>query len=179
MRRRVLARLIAIQRAVARHDLIEFTRGTAVHGRLRLVQALSPWLWLRRRHAGDRGQRLRLALEELGPVFVKFGQAISTRRDLLPPDIANELVKLQDNVPPFDGEVARRIAETALGAPVTALFGSFDPTPLAAASIAQVHAATLPDGREVIVKILRPGMREQIARDIEVLYALARFADRH
>ncbi|HUG72090.1 MAG TPA: ubiquinone biosynthesis regulatory protein kinase UbiB [Steroidobacteraceae bacterium] len=175
----MLARLIAIQRAVARHDLIEFTRGTAVHGRLRLVQALSPWLWLRRRHAGDRGQRLRLALEELGPVFVKFGQAISTRRDLLPPDIANELVKLQDNVPPFDGEVARRIAETALGAPVTALFGSFDPTPLAAASIAQVHAATLPDGREVIVKILRPGMREQIARDIEVLYALARFADRH
>jgi ubiquinone biosynthesis protein len=179
MRRRVLARLITIQRAIARHGLVEFTRGTAFHGRLRLVQALSPWLWLQGRHEGSRALRLRLALEELGPVFVKFGQAISTRRDLLPPDIANELVKLQDNVPPFDGEVARGIAETALGAPVTALFGSFDTTPLAAASIAQVHAATLPDGREVIVKILRPGMREQIARDVEVLYALARFADRH
>src|SRR5690606_15630870 len=82
----------------------------------------------------------------------------------------------QDQVPPFDGEVARRIAEEALGVPLQSVFASFDTTPLAAASIAQVHAATLPDGREVIVKILRPGMREQIARDIEVLYELARLA---
>jgi ubiquinone biosynthesis protein len=176
---RVLARLIAIHRALSRHGLIEFTRGTSVHGRLRLLAMVSPWLWFHGPSKGSRGERLRLALEELGPVFVKFGQAISTRRDLLPPDIAGELVKLQDRVPPFDGEVARRIAEEALGQPVTQLFRRFDSTPLAAASIAQVHAAELADGREVIVKILRPGMREIIARDVEVLYALADLANRY
>jgi ubiquinone biosynthesis protein len=176
---RVLARLIEIHRVLARHGLIEFTRGTSVHGRLRFVSAVSPWLWFRGSSQGTRGARLRQALEELGPVFVKFGQAISTRRDLLPPDIADELVKLQDAVPPFDGEVARELIETALGQPVSKLFRRFDITPLAAASIAQVHAAELPDGREVIVKILRPGMREIIARDIEVLYALARLGNRY
>ena len=176
---RVLARLIAIHRAVARHGLVEFTRGTSVHGRLRLIGALSPWLWLRPHSSGTRALRLRLALEELGPVFVKFGQAISTRRDLLPADIADELVKLQDQVPPFAGETARRVAEEALGRPLETIFRRFDTEPLAAASIAQVHAAELPDGREVIVKVLRPGMREIIQRDIEVLYSLARLADRY
>ncbi len=179
MKLRVLARLVEIHRVLARHGLIEFTRGTSVHARLRFASAVSPWLWFRGSSQGSRGARLRLALEELGPVFVKFGQAISTRRDLLPPDIADELVKLQDSVPPFDGKVARGLIETALGQPVTKLFRRFDTTPLAAASIAQVHAAELPDGREVIVKVLRPGMREIIARDIEVLYALARLADRY
>ncbi|MET0282082.1 MAG: ubiquinone biosynthesis regulatory protein kinase UbiB [Steroidobacteraceae bacterium] len=179
MKWRVLARLIEIHRALSRHGLVEFTRGTSVHGRLRLIGALSPWLWFRGASQGSRGARLRLALEELGPVFVKFGQAMSTRRDLLPPDIADELVKLQDCVPPFDGDTARLIAEVALGQPVAELFRSFDTTPLAAASIAQVHAAELPDGREVIVKILRPGMRGQIDRDIEVLYALADLLDRY
>jgi ubiquinone biosynthesis protein len=176
---RVLARLIAIHRAVARHGLVEFTRGSSVHGRLRLLGSLSPWLWFHGSADGNRGTRLRLALEQLGPVFVKFGQAISTRRDLLPPDIADELVKLQDAVPPFDGELARTLIEESLGQPVSMLFRRFDTTPLAAASIAQVHAAELPDGREVIVKVLRPGMHEVIARDIEVLYALARLVDRH
>ncbi|MDQ2640035.1 MAG: ubiquinone biosynthesis regulatory protein kinase UbiB [Pseudomonadota bacterium] len=179
MKLRVLARIIAIQRALARHGLIDFARGTGVHGRLRLIETVSPWLWFQGRHGGSRGARLREALVELGPVFVKFGQAISTRRDLLPADVADELVLLQDRVPPFDGQVARRLAEEALGVPLASVFSSFDITPLAAASIAQVHAATLVDGREVIVKILRPGMRELIARDIEVLYALARFAARH
>ena len=112
-------------------------------------------------------------------MFVKFGQAISTRRDLLPPDIADELVKLQDRVPPFDGETARTLIEGALGRPVAEVFRNFDTHPLAAASIAQVHAAELPDGREVIVKVLRPGMRELIERDLEVLHALAALADRH
>lgn len=179
MKPRVLRRLIAIHRAVARHGLVEFTRGTSIHGRLRLIGWLSPWLWLRPHSTGPRALRLRLALEELGPVFVKFGQAISTRRDLLPPDIADELVKLQDQVPPFAGETARKVAEESLGQPLETLFRRFDTEPLAAASIAQVHAAELPDGREVIVKVLRPGMREVIARDIEVLYALARLADRY
>jgi ubiquinone biosynthesis protein len=179
MKLRVLGRLIRIHRVLARHGLIEFTRGTSVHGKLRLIGWLSPWLWLQGQSTGSRGLRLRLALQELGPVFVKFGQAISTRRDLLPADIADELVKLQDQVPPFSGEIARQIAAAALGQPLDALFRNFDTEPLAAASIAQVHAATLTDGREVIVKILRPQMREVIARDVEVLYALAELADRH
>ncbi len=179
MKLRVLTRLIRIHRVLARHGLVDFTRGTSVHGKLRLIGWLSPWLWLQGKSEGGRGLRLRLALQELGPVFVKFGQAISTRRDLLPPDIADELVKLQDQVPPFSGETARQIAATALGQPLDQLFGSFETEPLAAASIAQVHAATLTDGREVIVKILRPHMREVIARDVEVLYALAGLADRY
>jgi ubiquinone biosynthesis protein len=176
---RVLTRLIAIHRAMARHGLAEFTRGTPFHTRLRMLALVSPWLWLHGSSKGSRGERLRLALEQLGPVFVKFGQAISTRRDLLPPDIAAELVKLQDAVPPFDGAVARQLIEAALGQPVDKLLRRFDSAPLAAASIAQVHAAELPDGREVIVKVLRPGMHEIIARDIEVLYALAKLVDRY
>ncbi len=179
MKLRVLGRLIRIHRVLARHGLIEFTRGTAVHGKLQLIGWLSPWLWLQARSSGDRGLRLRLALQELGPVFVKFGQAISTRRDLLPADIADELVKLQDQVPPFSGEIARQIATDALGQPLAQLFRQFDTEALAAASIAQVHAATLTDGREVIVKILRPDMRALIERDVEVLYALADLADRY
>ena len=179
MKLRVLVRLIEIHRALTRNGVIEFTRGTSLHGRLRLIGWLSPWLWLHGTSTGSRGQRLRLALEQLGPVFVKFGQAISTRRDLLPPDIADELVKLQDRVPPFSGDMARQLIERSLGRPVGELFAQFETAPLAAASIAQVHAALLADGREVIVKVLRPGMREQIARDIEVLYALADLLDRY
>ncbi|MGH8295176.1 MAG: ubiquinone biosynthesis regulatory protein kinase UbiB, partial [Steroidobacteraceae bacterium] len=123
--------------------------------------------------------RLRLALEELGPIFVKFGQAVSTRRDLLPTDVAHELAKLQDSVPPFPGVVARAIVESAYGRPVSEAFSQFDETPLAAASIAQVHAARLPDGREVVVKVLRPDMRELIERDLEVLDALAELAEKY
>jgi len=179
MRRQVLARLVQIHRVFHRYGLIDYTRGSSLYRRLRWVNALSPWLWMQGSVRGPRGERLRLALQELGPVFVKFGQAISTRLDLLPTDIAQELVKLQDQVPPFPGEVARQLVTEALGAPVAQLFRRFDTEPLAAASIAQVHAAELPDGREVIVKVLRPGMRELIQRDIAVLYALARLGARH
>ena len=105
-----------------------------------------------------RGARLREALIELGPIFVKAGQILSTRRDLLPDDIANELAMLQDRVPPFPGGVARAAIEAALGAPVATLYKSFDETPLASASIAQVHAAQLPDGSDAVVKVLRPGI---------------------
>ena len=115
----------------------------------------------------------------MGPVFVKFGQALSTRRDLLPVDIADELAKLQDRVPPFDSAVAVATIEKTFGLPLGEFFGSFEPTPLAAASIAQVHAATLDGGEEVVVKILRPGMREIIERDLEVLDALAGLADEY
>jgi len=126
---------------------------------------------------------LRLALEELGPIFVKFGQALSTRRDLLPLDIADELAKLQDRVPPFDGQLARETIEAALGKSTAELFVDFDVTPLAAASVAQVHAARLKNadgtpGTAVIVKVLRPAMREFIERDLEVLYAMAQLAER-
>ena len=179
MKLRVVRRLIQIERALVRHGLADFVRETHLYRPLRFLFLASPWTWFQSSSEGSRGVRLRLALEELGPVFVKFGQAISTRRDLLPPDIADELVKLQDCVPPFDGEVARELVEAALGQPVVKLFRRFDITPLAAASIAQVHTAELPDGREVIVKVLRPGMRAIIERDIEVLYALARLADRY
>jgi ubiquinone biosynthesis protein len=133
--------------------------------------------------AQSRGARLRLALQELGPIFVKFGQILSTRRDLVPLDIAEELALLQDRVAPFDGEAARAIVEAALDRPVSAAFDSFDTTPLASASIAQVHAATLPaEGdaapREVVVKVLRPNIEKQIAADIALLKAVAAVVER-
>jgi ubiquinone biosynthesis protein len=137
-----------------------------------------------RRHALPRGDRLRLALEELGPVFVKFGQALSTRPDILPPDIAAELTKLQDRVPPFPGAEARAIVERAFGKPVSELFQDFGDVPLASASIAQVHAATLrPEtpgepGFQVVVKVLRPGVEKQVRRDIALLHTLADLAER-
>jgi ubiquinone biosynthesis protein len=125
-----------------------------------------------------RGERLRLALQELGPVYVKFGQILSTRRDLLPQDIADELALLQDQVPPFPGEEARAIIEKALGEPVSEVFASFDTTPLASASIAQVHPATLHDGREAVVKVVRPGIAKQLRKDIDLLKSIARLAEK-
>ena len=125
-----------------------------------------------------RGERLRLALQELGPVYVKFGQILSTRRDLLPLDIANELALLQDQVSPFPGEQARNIIEEALGEPVDTIFASFDTQPLASASIAQVHPATLHDGREAVVKVVRPGIEKQLRKDIDLLKAIAGIAEK-
>jgi ubiquinone biosynthesis protein len=179
MKLRVALRLLEIQRVLLRHGLDDYVRATHLYRPLRFVLYCSPGVWLERRRAGARGERLRLALQELGPIFVKFGQAVSTRRDLLPGDIADELAKLQDRVPPFDGRVARAHIETSLGKPVTEVFAAFEEAPLAAASIAQVHAARLPDGREVVVKVLRPGMRAVIERDLEVLHALADLAQRY
>lgn len=125
-----------------------------------------------------RGVRIRKSLEELGPIFVKFGQTLSTRRDLLPDDIAEELVKLQDQVPPFSGAEAREIIETSLKEPLETFFRTFDETPLASASVAQVHAATLHNGDEVIVKVLRPGIEGRILTDINLLFELAHLAER-
>ncbi len=125
-----------------------------------------------------RGERLRLALQELGPVYVKFGQILSTRRDLLPLDIADELALLQDRVPPFPGEQARAIIEEALGEPVNEVFASFDTNPLASASIAQVHPATLHDGREAVVKVVRPGIGKQLRKDIDLLKTIAGLAEK-
>jgi ubiquinone biosynthesis protein len=178
MRLRVLARLIQIERVLVRHRLDDFVRATHLYRPLRFVFFISPWTWFQRGSDLSRGARLRLALIELGPIFVKFGQALSTRRDLLPPDIADELAKLQDNVPPFPGSLARAMIERSYGAPLDTRLRDFEETPLAAASIAQVHAAKLPDGRDVIVKVLRPGMKATIELDIEVLYTIAGMAER-
>ncbi len=179
MRLRVVIRLLDIQRALVRHGLDDFVRATHLYRPFRFLVLLSPWTWFQRSTGTTRGQRLRLAFEELGPIFIKFGQALSTRRDLLPADIADELARLQDRVPPFDSSVAVATVEAAYGAPLAEVFAQFDPTPLAAASIAQVHAARLNDGKEVVVKILRPGMRALIERDLEVLEALAGLADEY
>lgn len=127
----------------------------------------------------SRGARLRMALQELGPIFVKFGQILSTRRDLIPADIADELAYLQDRVKPFDGEQAKRQVEAGLGKPISELFARFDvEPPLGSASISQVHSAQLHDGREVVVKVLRPDIEKQIKGDLSLLYTLARIVER-
>src|SRR3989440_4794537 len=176
---RVLLRLIEIQRVLLRHRLDDYVRATHLYQPLRFLFFLSPGVWSERLRGVSRAERLRLALEELGPIFVKFGQAVSTRRDLLPADIADELAKLQDRVPPFPGALARESLERAYGRALPQVFSAFDETPLAAASIAQVHAARLPDGEEVVVKGLRPDMRAVIERDLEGLHALADLAQRY
>ena len=124
-----------------------------------------------------RGERLREALESLGPIFVKFGQVMSTRRDLLPPDIADELARLQDRVPPFESNLAVAIIEKAFGRPLDRIFATFEQTPVASASIAQVHFATLPDGREVAVKVLRPSMKVAIEKDLALMKMMAGWVD--
>lgn len=139
-----------------------------IQGRARLFSALR-WLRLGRQLQAPRGERLRRALESLGPIFVKFGQVLSTRRDLLPADVADELALLQDRVPPFAPDLARAEIERGLGQSLEAIFESFESTPIASASIAQVHFARLKDGREVAVKVLRPGMAVAIERDLELL----------
>ncbi|OUS03670.1 ubiquinone biosynthesis regulatory protein kinase UbiB [Gammaproteobacteria bacterium 54_18_T64] len=127
----------------------------------------------------SRGKRLRQALEELGPVFIKFGQLLSTRPDLIPADICRELDHLQDNVPPFASAQFKAIVEHSLGQPVEQLFQSFDTSPLASASIAQVHAAVLQDGREVIVKAVRPAIKATIEQDCSLMHTLARWIEKY
>jgi ubiquinone biosynthesis protein len=176
---RLFLRLLDIQRVLLRHGLDEFVSSAHLFRPFRFLFYLSPTMWFRRLSSKPRGQRIREALEELGPIYVKFGQSVSTRQDLLPPDIGAELAKLQDQVPPFPGADALAAIEAAYGMPASDVFASFDPEALAAASIAQVHVATLHDGREVIVKILRPGVEEAVRRDLEVLHAIAKLAQRY
>ncbi len=178
MRRlRLVLRLVRIQRTLLRHGLDDIVAVTHLYRPL-------AWVLRPRRDSAEvrsqpQGVRLRRALEELGPIFVKFGQALSTRRDLLPPEIADELAKLQDQVPPFPSEEALAIVEKAFGVRPAEVFADFTPEPLAAASVAQVHAARLRSGEEVVVKLLRPGVRAMIEQDLEVLFALAELARRY
>jgi ubiquinone biosynthesis protein len=178
-RLRLLIRLLSIERVLVRHGLDDLIRATHLLRPVRFVLLLWPGSWGRTRHEGPRAVRIREALEELGPIFVKFGQSLSTRPDLLPDDVAAELAKLQDQVPPFPADQAREILEQAYGRPPEQVFAAFEPEALAAASIAQVHAARLQSGEEVVVKILRPGVQQLIERDIEVLYAIAGLANRY
>jgi ubiquinone biosynthesis protein len=175
---RQFARLLKISAILSRYRLDEFLEATHLYRPMRLLRVIAPW---GRRGVADkpRGERLRLALQEMGPIYVKFGQIISTRRDLVATDIANELALLQDQVPPFPGAEARAIVERALKQPVGELFATFDLEPLASASIAQVHTATLPDGREVVVKVVRPDIRAQIRRDIDLLMTVAALAEKY
>lgn len=168
----------AIQRALIRHGFDQILFAMPILQPLAFVRHLLPWNWVAKPH-GPRAPRIRALLEELGPLFVKLGQMLSTRRDLLPEDIIEELCRLQDRVPPFPGAQARQIVERAYGKPVTEVFQSFDEQPLASASIAQVHCATLHDGREVIVKVVRPGIRRTIERDIGLMRLLAATAERY
>ncbi len=172
-----LARLLKITAVVSRYRLDEFIDAERLPLRYRVLLAMGPWR-LFSVSGRSRGERLRLALEDLGPVFIKFGQMLSTRRDLLPDDIADELARLQDDVPPFPTEQAQRIIETSLKAPISELFASFDAEPLASASVAQVHTATLHSGEAVVVKVIRPGIEPTIRQDIALMFVLARLLRR-
>ncbi len=171
------ARALRIGRVLLRYRLDDLLDGTPAERWLRLMRPFVPRA-SREIAAQSRGARLRLALQDLGPIFVKFGQILSTRRDLVPPDVAEELSLLQDSVAPFDGVQARAIVEKSLGRPVAEAFERFEIEPLASASIAQVHAATLAGGREVVVKVLRPGVERQIAADVSLLSSVAALVDR-
>ena len=167
--RRVL-RLVFIVYTMLRFGLDEVALSSF---RQRWIRALGWTLTLGRRFDQPRGVRLRLAMERLGPIFVKFGQVLSTRRDLLPLDVSDELAKLQDRVPPIPAAQAAALVHKAFGRPTGEVFASFEPEPVASASIAQVHFATMQDGREVAVKVLRPGMLEVIDSDLNLLHTLA------
>lgn len=172
-----LYRLLHIQFVFARHGLDKIVLSIPLLAPLQFLAYLNPWNW-HKKGERSRGERIRNALEELGPIFVKFGQMLSTRRDLLPVDIADELARLQDQVPPFSGERARAIVESVYGCSWSMVFAVFDVVPLASASIAQVHAATLLDGKEVVVKIVRPTIKKLIRRDVALLYAIAGLVER-
>jgi len=165
-----LLRLLKILRVSLRYGLDEYFLG---HERVRVLRPILSAALFWRRLERPRGERLRLALEELGPIFVKFGQLLSTRRDLIPLDIADELAKLQDRVAPFAVEQVYRTLERTYRRPVEQVFERFEPVAVASASVAQVHFAVLPGGREVAVKVLRPNIAPVIAEDVALLNVAA------
>jgi len=172
-----LLRLFQISFTLLRYGLDELVLSLHLFRPLRFLIYFNPY------RIGNKkrtlGERIRLALEDLGPIFVKFGQALSTRRDFIPEEIADELARLQDRVPPFSGEQAKTIIETAFKRPLTEIFSKFDTTPLASASVAQVHAAKLLTGQAVVAKVLRPGINKRIVKDVDLLYAISDLAVRY
>lgn len=173
-----LSRLIRINFILVRYNLDEILFATPWFYPLRFLSYFNPWYWFSK-NKFSRGVRLRLALEDLGPIFIKAGQVLSTRRDLLPDDIADELAKLQDNVPPFDGMLAQKIIEKSLEKKIGEVFSDFDIKALASASIAQVHTATLLNGKSVVIKVLRPHIKKIIDRDLDLLATLASLTDKY
>ncbi len=172
-------RLIHIQRILIEYGLDHFLADTPFELPAKLSLLFHPRRWLSQKQRKlPRGVRIRLALQALGPIYIKFGQILSTRRDLLPDDISDELAKLQDQVPAFNSDQAIAIIEQELGAPIQQLFQHFNDDALASASIAQVHEATLFDGREVVVKVLRPNILPTIQRDVQVMYIMAKMLRR-
>ncbi len=165
-----LFRLLKIKFIALRYGLDEFILS---HARFRVLSVIINTLLFWRSLKQPRAVRLRLALESLGPIFIKFGQILSTRRDLIPPDIAEELSKLQDRVPPFDSALALAVIHQTYHKPAHEVFLEFDATPIASASVAQVHFAVLPDGTPVAVKILRPGIAKVIAQDVALMDTVA------
>lgn len=173
-----LIRLIHINYILAKNGLDNVVVSIRLFAPLRFMVYLNPWNWFRKVQL-TRGEALRKSLEELGPIFIKFGQALSTRPDILPEDIALELSKLQDKVPPFPSVQALAILERTYHMSPYEVFAEFDPIPLASASMAQVHAATLKTGENVVVKILRPHMRRVIEQDLSIMHTIAKLADRY
>ena len=175
---RHLFRLVSINFTLARFGLDQIVLSIHFFRPLYLLGVINPFNWFRSNDLSQ-AERLRLCIESLGPIFIKFGQMMATRRDLFGDEITNELEKLLDQVPPFPLQQAREIVEQQLGLPLEQAFRSFDDEEIASASIAQVYGAELPDGQEVVVKIVRPGIEHKIRQDIEVLMLLARLADRY
>lgn len=173
-----LVRLLHINWVLVKYGLDDVVFATHLFRPFSFLLYFWPPHWFRQTRA-PRAERIRAALEELGPLFVKFGQILSTRRDLLPDDIADELARLQDRVQPFSGVQAREMIELAYKKDIHEVFAEFDETPLASASIAQVHTARLLDGTDVVVKVVRPGIRRVIKRDVSLLYTVARLAERY
>jgi ubiquinone biosynthesis protein len=173
-----LFRLIYINYIIVRYNLDNIIFTTPWFYPLRFLSYFNPWYWYLKNRL-SRAERIRRALEDLGPIFIKAGQIISTRRDLLPEDIAEELSKLQDKVPSFPGKIAVQMIEASLKTNISDVFSEFDTNALASASIAQVHAATLLDGKDVVVKVLRPNIKKIIDRDLDLLAVLAGLAERY
>lgn len=171
-------RLLYINTILAKNGLDQLIVDIHLFTPFRFIVYFNPWNWFRSKKI-SRGEALRKSLEQLGPLFVKFGQALSTRPDILPADIAKELCKLQDAVPPFSSEEALNIIQATYGQSAFEMFDEFELTPLASASIAQVHAAKLKTGQDVVVKILRPGIEKVIRNDLSILRIIATFADRY
>ncbi|MBI05958.1 MAG: 2-polyprenylphenol 6-hydroxylase [Rhodospirillaceae bacterium] len=169
-----IGRLVWVAWTLGRYDALFLITDAKIALSVTWIAGLAP----KRRGLGGRGARLAAALQVLGPSFIKFGQALSTRPDLIGEEVAYELSELQDRLPPFSGEAAKRIVEREFNVPLNELFSEFDIEPVAAASIAQVHLARTIKGDEVAVKILRPGIERAFSRDLELFYWLAALSER-
>ena len=171
-----LFRIIKINQVLTHYQIDKMVLFGTKYRWLVLLNRLFPWNWKAQSKA-SRGERIRLSLEELGPIFIKLGQALSTRKDLLPQDISVELAKLQDDCPPFDEAHSKQLIETALKRSVEEAFAEFDPVPMASASIAQVHGAILHSGSHVVVKVVRPDIKPIIEQDVAIMYSLAKLLE--